>query len=271
VSGGSGEAKAKTIFDDLLNLEINVIIKPGMTARKMPEPWGALANIAEGYEDLLCEFASLVEPVWEERGRRPPIRVLSAEDALARGAGRSKHSRVGDDGLLEEIHTGSVVGSTGKTAGYDTFDRLRVWALEAAAVARVVAAVADWPSREVLAGRDVLLKRIYRNCDHLLEILRDVPHEDEARTMVKRDADYRPDQLLNLRKIWEVGIETVVMQTVVQLDGDIITRIQEGRTAASNKAIHDLHRDAVESAIRNWQFFGQTVAQFLTSALRRFL
>lgn len=271
MTAGQGESRAKAIFDDLLSLEVNVIIKPGMTARKMPDPWGAMANIAEGYEDLLGEFTSLVAPVWEARGRHPPIRVFSTQDGRARPTSRSKHSRVGADGMLEEIHTGSLVGGSDDSVGFDTFDRLGEWALEATAVARVVAAVADWPSREVIAGRDVLLKRIYRNCEHLKLMLQDLPHEDEERTRVRKDAVLKSDQLLNLRKIWEVGIETVVMQTVIQLDGDIITRIQEGRTAASNKAIHDLHRDAVESAVRNWQFLGQTVAQFLTSVLKKFL
>ena len=268
---GDRESRAKSIFDDLLNLEINVIIKPGMTARKIPDTRSALANIAEDYEDLLARFAAMVQPVWEERARTPPIRVLSAEDARARGASRSKHSRVGDDGMLSEIHTGSMVTDPNDAVGFDTFDRLREWAAETAAIARVVAAVADWPSREELAARSVLFKRIYRNCDQIKDILRDQPHEDAARTRVQKEMVLGSDELLTLRKIWEVGTETVVMQTVIQLDGDIITRIQEGRMTAANKPIHDLHRDAVESAIRNWQFLGETVAQFLTSALKRFL
>lgn len=173
--------------------------------------------------------------------------------------------------MLSEIHTGSMVTSPDDVVGFDTFDRLREWAAETAAVARVVTAVTDWPSHAELAARGVLFKRIYRNCDQLKAILRDLPHEDEARTRVSKDLALGSDQLLTLRKIWEVGIETVVMQTVVQLDGDIITRIQEGHTTAASKPIHDLHRDAVESAIRNWQFLGQTVAQFLTSALKKFL
>lgn len=266
-----GEARAKSIFDDLLNLEVNIIIKPGMTARKIPEPRSALANIAEDYEDLLATFAAQVRPVWEERARVPPIRVLSAEDARARGDKKSKHSKVDDEGLLSDIHTGSMVTSPDDAVGFDTFDRLREWAAETAAVARTVSAVADWPSREELTPRGVLFKRIYRNCDQIKEMLKDKPHEDEARTRVVKDLLLASDEHLTLRKIWEVGTETVVMQTVIQLDGDIITRIQESRMTASNKPIHDLHRETVESAIRNWQFLGQTVAQFLTSVLKRFL
>ncbi len=271
MSAAPGESRAKALFDDLLNLEVNLIIKPGMTARKMPAPRSALANIAEDYEDMLAGFAALVLPVWEERGRVPPVRVLSAEDATARGPSRSKHSRVGDDGMLSEIHVGSMVTRPDDAVGFDTFDRLREWALETAAISRTLAAVTDWPSRDELAARGVLFKRVFRNCDQLKAMLDGLPHEDEARTRVRRDVALSSEHLLNLRKIWEVGTETVVMQTVVQLDGDIITRVQQGSTSASNKAIHDLHREAVESAIRNWQHLGQTVAQFLTSALKRFL
>ena len=28
---------ARRLFDDLLNIEVSIILKPGMTARKMPE------------------------------------------------------------------------------------------------------------------------------------------------------------------------------------------------------------------------------------------
>ncbi len=267
------ESRAKRIFDDLLNLEINVISTPGMTARKMPDPRSALANIAQDYEGVLAEFSAQVKPVWEEeRQKNPEVRVMSKEDAIARGEKRSVHSLVNDEGLLSEMHTGSMVTLPDDKVGFDTFDRLREWALETAAVYWAVSRVDDWPDRESLAARGVLFKRIYRNCDQLKRMLDGLDHEDrDTRTVVKRDMGLTSDQLITLRKIWDVGVATVVMQTVVQLDGDIVTRIHENHAATSNASLQNLHREAVDNALKNWQFLGQTLAHFLTSALKAFL
>lgn len=262
------ESRVKGLFDDLLNLEVNIIVKPGMTARKMPDAWNALIDIAEFYDELLGDFADHVGREWVKQQRKPPIPVLAEEDAAIRGAGRPE--RIDETGHLKKVFTGSVLAGSRQAVGFDTFDRLRQWALEMAAAARVLVEVPAWPRHEELDGKCVLFKRIYRNCDQLKDILDGLPHVSDGKTRLEKDIQLTSEQLVTLRKIWEVGVETVVMQTVIQLDGDIITRMQEGRTA-SNKAIQDLHQESVGNAIRHWQFLGQTLAQFLGSVLNKFL
>src|ERR1700748_1364957 len=44
----------KTLLENLCHLEINTIIKPGMTAQKMPVPEGALVDLAEMYAQSLA-------------------------------------------------------------------------------------------------------------------------------------------------------------------------------------------------------------------------
>ena len=56
---------AQRIFDDLLNLEVSVILKPGMTARKMPAPAHALLDIIGDYDSFLCGAANAVNPHWD--------------------------------------------------------------------------------------------------------------------------------------------------------------------------------------------------------------
>lgn len=253
------QSRAGRLFDDLLSLEVNVIIKEGMTARKMPDPRPALFDIAENYESLLSGFADLVLPGWDARARSTPIRVMDADDAVALGS--SRPARVDEHGLLTEIFNGSVVGRTAADVNATTFRELRSWAIEMAAVARVVMADDDRTHPELLDGKCVLFKRINRNCQGLEEI---------AAALATGTAPLTTDQRVELRKIWEVGAETVVMQTIVQLDGDIITRVQPG-PVSSSKVIQDLHRQSVDSAVRSWQFLGQTLVHILGSVLKRFL
>src|ERR1700741_3007688 len=56
-------AAAERIFDDLLDLEINVIVKPGMTARKMPETAHALLDLVGDYNVFLCRSAGRINTV----------------------------------------------------------------------------------------------------------------------------------------------------------------------------------------------------------------
>jgi len=135
-----------------------------------------------------------------------------------------------------------------------------VWAVEAIAVACALIALPGWPNEEQLNQKVVLFKRIQRNCEQLQALLPQPMGRDLALTA---------EQLITVRKIWEVGIATVVMQTVVQLDGDIVTRIHQGHEAASSQPIHELHRQSVDSAIKHWQFLFETLTQFATSVLRR--
>ena len=74
------------------------------------------------------------------------------------------------------------------------------------------------------------------------------------------------DEILVVRKVWEVGTEAVVMQTVAQLDGDVITRVQRARLGPADKPVHDLHREAVGNALKHWQFLVDTLVQITTKA-----
>jgi len=260
-------ARVKGMFEDLLNLEINLIVTPGMTARKMPEPWNALENTAEAYEVLLREFCIEVLRDFKARGS-PRVEVYGAVHDLR--ARKPDPSMVGDNGRLRFIGPADLAYGR-REPSFATFDHLRVWAMEATAVACALLALPGWPGAEQLNEKVVLFKRIERNCEQLEVILPDPSVAGAVAQPVGSDLVLTSAQLLTVRKIWEVGIATVVMQTVVQLDGDIVTRIHQHHPATSSQPIQELHRQSVDTAVKNWQFLGQTVAQFLTSVLKRFL
>ena len=260
---------AQRIVDDLLNLEIDIIIKPGMTARKMPEPPHALLDIIGAYDTFLCQAGNRLNPVWESLGR-PAVQVRpSAESAKPQSPNRQTDPATGQ--LTKPLRTESVPDVISE----DVFDSVRERAVEAEAVYRRLVAVANqtrFPEDET----GVILTRIFRNCDQIKAMLarREVSavlgggvDRDSARTLV---LPLESSDIVALRKIWEIGTETVVMQTVAQLDGDIVTRIQRGRDAAVYKPLHDLHQEAVASALEHWRFLAQTVATFLSTVLRGF-
>jgi hypothetical protein len=219
---------AQRIFDDLLTLEVNVILKDGMTGRKMPDPRLALLDVVGYYDDFLAE--------------------LAAEHDVA-------DDRVGDEPV------------TAKT--FATI-RERACHLEESLRRDVGAKPAS--------GVGVIVKRIYRNCDQVERIL-DRPQVrqalgagiKESQVDLRTPLPLTADEALTVRKVWEVGTEQIVMQTVVQLDGDIVTRIQRDRNSAATAAMHALHREGVDNALQHWQFMFRTVAELTSKALRDFL
>jgi len=257
---------AQRIVQDLLNLEIDIIIKPGMTARKMPDSAQALLDIVGLYDAYLCQSANTVNPVWDEHGRIPIQVRPSIETDRPQSRNRQTDPKTGR--LTKPLLTASVPDVVAE----DTFDVLRERAVEAEAVYRRLVGEL-WLKED---ERGIILTRIYRNCDQIKAMVTrpemkaaigEGVDRDRARTAV---LPLTSDEMVTLRKVWEIGVEIVVMQTVIQLDGDIITRIQRGQEAAANKPLHDLHQEAVGNALRHWQFLAQTVAQFLTSTLRSF-
>ena len=76
--------------------------------------------------------------------------------------------------------------------------------------------------------------------------------------------------LINLRKAWEVGTESVVMQTTAQVDGDIVTRIQKDKASADDAALHDVHSQMVGESLQHWRFLFATVASFTLGVFESF-
>jgi len=56
-----------------------------------------------------------------------------------------------------------------------------------------------------------------------------------------------------VRKIWELGTEEIAFQTVIQLDGDVITRLQPKYAEASQRALHAIHGQAVSVSVGFWK------------------
>ena len=55
-----------------------------------------------------------------------------------------------------------------------------------------------------------------------------------------------------VRKIWEVATETIAMQTVILIDGDVFNRVQSGWETDAEQALHALHRQVVEASTGQW-------------------
>ncbi len=73
------------------------------------------------------------------------------------------------------------------------------------------------------------------------------------------------EEYMAIQKYWELGTEVVVMQTVIQLDGDVYTRVLEKYAQEEYAYIHNIHNLAVNTSYRYWKSIIQIIAEFLSS------
>ena len=215
------------LFDDLLNLEVNLILKAEMTARKMPLTGEAFHDVANQY----CRY------------------LTTAAQRLG--------TSVATDAVPDERVDAGV------------FTGLSDDALELRQRNSELPPVEEPGDPDAM---DVVLKRIQRNSEQLAGIM--LRHElrltkDEFGTWTAVELD-RKEDLLILRKAWEVGVESVVMQTVAQVDGDIVTRIQPSFAGPADNGLVAVHMNMVATSLEHWRFLFATLATFTLEVFKRF-
>lgn len=274
---------ARDLFQDLLSLEINTIVKPGMTARKMPPVGHAVLDVFSDYDFYVCGRVSYLNSVWA-KFLRTPRDVRRLKESLAKlddDSSPQKSLLLLDDGrFIPDIPSTPFYGDETAISSA-AFDRLRTRARTADEMLRTLVEYGYLEDD----GTRVLLKRIHRNSDEISSILaqrtdgaranggymrRVLGRRDEPRQGITRanagglEFDLSPEELLVIRKAWEVGTETILMQTVAQLDGDFVTRVQPAAPGTRDEGLQTLHRLSAAGALQHWQFLIRT-AQEITS------
>jgi hypothetical protein len=200
-----------TIATNLLTLEINTVLKDGMSSQKMPSSEDAVIDIIENY----CNYLSpRVPSAWAD-----------------------EHAFV--------------------TAGAVAIDPIGLQRLRGAALRLKT----ETQQSDEMRG---VLSRIQRNCDQMTDFVTGTVNRNTRLRLTT-------EQTILLRKAWEIGTETVVMQTVIQIDGDVVTRIQPGREDGASAVLHAAHRQSVELSFRYWQFLVDTLGRMAGVLIRDLL
>jgi hypothetical protein len=82
-----------------------------------------------------------------------------------------------------------------------------------------------------------------------------------------KDLALQRDDYIALRKFWELGTEEIAIQTVVQLDGDVTTRVQPKFATQDSLTIHQLHQSSVNLSYQYWKSLIQLVGDVFNTVL----
>ncbi len=209
------KGQIQDIAKDLLNLEIDTIVKPNITGRKMPELNIALADIGRKYNIKLTTLGCPLKP---EKG--------------------TEWGSHGSFGLLLETSEREI-------------EKLKK-------IAR---------AREGLGkeqeGDLWMLYRIKTMSQAILNIFEQKENGEWA-------VQPTPAKLVLIRKAWELGVEEIALKTVVQLDGDVITRVRTSYTTKEHTTLHKLHNMGVSTSLEFWKTLVDIVGSSLKSLIHMF-
>jgi hypothetical protein len=266
LKGSASDAKEflRSVATDLLNLEINTIIKKKMmTARKAPSPPHVLLDIAGQYEDQMKD-----PPDEDGFGMRVLVAKKQAEEE-----GGDWIWKAGDPGRptvsSQSFHNLYVTARYKVEASFDTSVGFRK----------------DTPTPRLNDSQKTILDRIRKSSVEIADILKrledsqeegwavgmtrsqvNVAARDEA-NLGKPGVALTDQEWMRIRKIWEIGVEEVVMQTVIQLDGDVVTRINRTFAGPAHAHLWKAHLDGTKVAMDSWHFLVDTVGRFLSAAV----
>lgn len=299
------------ILEDLLNIEVNTIVKHSMTAEKMPALPFALLDIISDYGHALAELRVDLEPYFAKSRAQVWKQLQGTEhEAKARAVHVLVHGpdkQPAEGALLNYVNDLWAVLGADKPPplaaaptdfsmehvdnGWETFERLRIAALDA--------------RTHITNGQDrVVIDRIVGSCarlKYMLQGLEQRPPQPAQTEQRDESVEYatlaelmpmsrnqllsaglrhkRIPRLLNsddltlVRKAWEVGVECVLIQTCVQIDGDVLTRISEELlregAAGKRKMIMEAHKRSVDIGLSHWRALVQVAVELVGDAFRK--
>jgi hypothetical protein len=283
IFGGGEQTRGgfREIAEDLMKLEVNTIIQTSlMTARKAPRPSQALLDIAGEYQNILTS--------------KPP-------DGYGLKLQQAVRSHVVDNNqwIIDKADASEEVKVHGST-----FRNLYMTAREGLKELGAQSDESGGGSQKEV--REAVLWRIRRSCVDIATILERLEfqslepaerqkitgekdklgegrdpgwafgltrREINAKELTRRDVG-GPDieltsrEWIMIRKVWEISIEQIAMQTVIQLDGDVVTRLCRSHATEKHAHLWKAHMDSTQVAMDSWRFLVETVGNFLSASAK---
>lgn len=253
--------EVRRIVSDLTTLEINTIVTDSILGTKMPGVRHALVKIARDYDNQLALYG------WgrpsDEDGRPPP-------DI---GGGRAAF-----DDLYERALQLARLLQQKSEAHFTQPSFNPPLTAEEAQMLQMACRIEEKSSQlkglfnavrlrgEVLVQRGELDKAALHNDYGHGEI------EEKRGALGKRfDLPVLPDEVVLIRKIWDIGTDNISMQTIVQLDGDVVTRIHSGFLGDDHEITRKIHEKMIQTSISTWDGLVRLVGDFFRSAAAAFL
>ena len=138
---------------------------------------------------------------------------------------------------------------------------------------RLFKELANSPDPEISSTRYLLL-RIKNNSDRIRLALSDTGEKSNnySRSMIAKLIKDDPDNDLDLEsdysvilKLWELGTEEIAIQTIIDLDGDVTTRVLPKFSDDDSIVLHELHNASTNLSFKYWKSLIEIIKDFFES------
>jgi hypothetical protein len=283
-------ADGRRLGASLLNLEINTIVSEGITAERMPVLPHALLDIIKEYVETLLllglevvELDSWMQAVDPVRfGTAPPLPtsrrdgeaiVAQSPPNLATFA-RLRCAAMATQALLDGMEGAQPAAAMRDRTAADRREANRRLAARMVnnleTITEVLKRITD---NELIVHlqftRAMLAQKYYPPPEWLASA--GLPASVRAwlpRTLLKLGPyTMPPSDFLAIRKVWEIGTAEIVAQTVIALDGDVVTRLTPAMIRPESRALAELHRQGVATSVDYWNALVTTLVTVVGKAL----
>lgn len=241
---------------DLLAIEVSTIASGAITGRKMPWFPHAVIDVLDNYATWLSHVGEIDmkvilehdEPLDEEGFKRAIANSARLGLAMTNGGRHIEQLRLtakmlADDGLMKSVGKQTLTEEQRGIA-----NRIRRNCDQLKAVVGRFRVESEW--------RPYFVAGTSPDGGAFTENDYGVTREDISRLGAEPDTrvpKMDSDAATRLRKMWELGTDKIVAQTVVHIDGDTVTRIQRGVGEGKQKYLLEAHNRAVETAVGQWR------------------
>jgi hypothetical protein len=256
----------------LIDIETNTVLSTGITGRKMPAYPHALQDILGKYANFLADEVGLnVDRFCQEFDESVRQKASEPDDPDS--------ASLENDAAARAIEPDFTVGcfSTPLPNGPWSFYLLR-W---------LAANALRQNERRIPEQYLSVVARIRVSSDHLKIVTRELkklggdnPYidvtRDEILALEARTGGGRPEippappeALTMIRKIWDIGADSIVFQTVQQLDGDVIFRVRRSLDLSKRQALLEAHQQACNVAMSYWRSMFELIAALVSGLADR--
>ena len=259
----------ESLVTGLLTIEINTIEKPGILAQKMPILPVALHQVAEAYDLYLLGLGYGVTACLLDLSRQHLDSIKGKQSAVA----------IDDTMIRGWKPDDHPVDRRDLKIDRQSFEALR-WAAEAC--------LRDARKLGLTSETEAIVARIRTNCRQLGQAvlalrtrwqgkdaaaLLDGTIDDIRQQLLQKPQMVVPvdsDILVLVRKMWDLGTATVLMQTSIQVDGDAANLLSPDLTGGRHDFTLNAHQRVVEIALAQWKSLFQLAVSLATDVVKAF-
>ncbi len=198
---------------------------------------------------------------------------------------RSKLLEIEDESDFNDAHDRDIYVFEHQTAGSLAYAELMKFSDQVMNhIKATIAEIDDEEKKRYFRENLVMCSRIYKQSQMVVDIFADLEKElreegitdsnewsnDFTEVEIEKmdDLELNPKQISFLRKAREIGTQRILMQTIVQIEGDITTYLTPRFLAMKEhdqKQLLHVHNSSITSAIRMWQYLFNTIGSFAGS------